>query len=220
MSPDAPILIVGAGLAGLAAARELDRHGLRFRLLEASDRVGGRLGSTVIEGFVCDLGFQVTMSNYAILESLVDRDTLPRDPFLPGALVWTGRDRIRSERSASWFVDSPGGGISVRQPGAVAPHTVRNRKVRPVAPPILLSAPLDSAIDSASRFSGRFSAGCFSTKASRYRPVVSFAPSIGSRPVSPNFHEAVCRRSPIQWPDRFMIESNSVVESIDWTIWV
>jgi protoporphyrinogen oxidase len=95
MSPDAPILIVGAGLAGLAAARELDRHGLRFRLLEASDRVGGRLGSTVIEGFVCDLGFQVTMSNYAILESLVDRDTLPRDPFLPGALVWTGRDRIR-----------------------------------------------------------------------------------------------------------------------------
>jgi protoporphyrinogen oxidase len=95
MSPDAPILIVGAGLAGLAAARELDRHGLRFRLLEASDRVGGRLGSTVIEGFVCDLGFQVTMSNYAILESLVDRATLPRDPFLPGALVWTGRDRIR-----------------------------------------------------------------------------------------------------------------------------
>ena len=95
MSPEAPILIVGAGLAGLAAARELDRHGLRFRLLEASDRVGGRLGSTVIEGFVCDLGFQVTMSNYAILESLVDRATLPRDPFLPGALVWTGRDRIR-----------------------------------------------------------------------------------------------------------------------------
>ena len=95
MSPDAPILIIGAGLAGLAAARELDRHGLRFRLLEASDRVGGRLGSTVIEGFVCDLGFQVTMSNYAILESLVDRTTLPRDPFLPGALVWTGRDRIR-----------------------------------------------------------------------------------------------------------------------------
>lgn len=95
MSPEAPILIVGAGLAGLAAARELDRHGLRFRLLEASDRVGGRLGSTVIEGFVCDLGFQVTMSNYAILESLVDRASLPRDPFLPGALVWTGRDRIR-----------------------------------------------------------------------------------------------------------------------------
>ena len=95
MSPDAPILIIGAGLAGLAAARELDRRGRRFRLLEASNRVGGRLGSTMIEGFVCDLGFQVTMSNYTILESLVDRATLPRDPFLPGALVWTGRDRIR-----------------------------------------------------------------------------------------------------------------------------
>ena len=95
MSSDEPILIIGAGLAGLAAGRTLARHGVPFRLLERSDRVGGRLGSLTTEGFVCDLGFQVTMTNYRSLEALVDRSTLPRRPFVPGAVVWTGTDRIR-----------------------------------------------------------------------------------------------------------------------------
>ncbi|MHC4245648.1 MAG: FAD-dependent oxidoreductase [Planctomycetota bacterium] len=95
MSSDAPILIIGAGLAGLAAGRELDRRGDPFRILEASARVGGRLGSTVVDGIVCDLGFQVSMSNYRSLEALVPRTSLPRRPFIPGAIVWTGTDRIR-----------------------------------------------------------------------------------------------------------------------------
>ena len=95
MSSDTPTLIIGAGLAGLAAGRTLDRLGHPFQVLEHSDRVGGRLGSTVVDGFVCDLGFQVSMSNYRFLESLVDRISLPRRPFIPGALVWTGTDRIR-----------------------------------------------------------------------------------------------------------------------------
>lgn len=95
MTVDAPILIIGAGMSGLAAGRELQRRGRSFRILERSDRVGGRLGSILVEGFSCDLGFQVSMSNYRRLESLVGRKTLPRDPFVPGAVVWTGRDRIR-----------------------------------------------------------------------------------------------------------------------------
>lgn len=54
------VLIVGGGLAGLTAARLLDRAGITFQLLEARDRLGGRiltadaLGNASADGF--DLG--------------------------------------------------------------------------------------------------------------------------------------------------------------------
>jgi monoamine oxidase len=44
------ILVVGAGLAGLAAARALERRGLAARVIEARDRVGGRVW-TIRDGF-------------------------------------------------------------------------------------------------------------------------------------------------------------------------
>ena len=44
------VLIVGAGLAGLAAAQELERRGCRVALFEARDRPGGRVW-TIRDGF-------------------------------------------------------------------------------------------------------------------------------------------------------------------------
>jgi phytoene dehydrogenase-like protein len=38
-----PVLVVGAGMAGLAAARSLVDAGLRVRIIEARDRIGGRV---------------------------------------------------------------------------------------------------------------------------------------------------------------------------------
>jgi monoamine oxidase len=45
--PPAHVLIIGAGVAGLCAAGELGRAGLRVEMLEARDRVGGRIWSII-----------------------------------------------------------------------------------------------------------------------------------------------------------------------------
>lgn len=53
-NPD--VLVIGAGVAGLAAARELSRAGLRTLVLEARDRLGGRIFTDRSGGFPVELG--------------------------------------------------------------------------------------------------------------------------------------------------------------------
>ena len=57
-------IVVGAGLAGLTAVRELEKSGISVLLLEATDSVGGRVKSDYIDGFICDRGFQVINPKY------------------------------------------------------------------------------------------------------------------------------------------------------------
>jgi len=58
------VAIVGAGLAGLHAAGILSRAGLEVRLLEAADRVGGRVATDRMDGFTLDRGFQLLNPAY------------------------------------------------------------------------------------------------------------------------------------------------------------
>ena len=66
----AEVLIVGAGLAGLNAAIDLEAAGVDVRVIESSDRAGGRVASDVIDGFICDRGFQLINARYPALQEL------------------------------------------------------------------------------------------------------------------------------------------------------
>ena len=64
------VLVVGAGLAGLNAAIHLEAAGVDVTVIESSDRAGGRVASDVIEGFICDRGFQLINARYPALQEL------------------------------------------------------------------------------------------------------------------------------------------------------
>lgn len=93
MNPDNhyDAVIVGAGLAGLAAAVELHRSEKQILLIEASDRVGGRLRTDRVDGFLLDHGFQVMLTAYSEGQELLDYDSLNFGNFEPGAYLWTGK---------------------------------------------------------------------------------------------------------------------------------
>ena len=83
-------LVVGAGLAGLAAATTLHLSGREVLVLERSDQVGGRVRTDSESGFLLDRGFQVLLTAYPELERHLDLTSLNLRPFLRGANVWDG----------------------------------------------------------------------------------------------------------------------------------
>jgi phytoene dehydrogenase-like protein len=70
--PDAPIVVIGAGLAGLSCAVALHEAGIPVIVLEASDGVGGRVRTDHVDGFVLDRGFQVVLTAYPELQRQFD----------------------------------------------------------------------------------------------------------------------------------------------------
>ena len=84
------VVVVGAGLAGLVCATELQTAGLDVAVLEAGDGVGGRVRTDRIDGFLLDRGFQVLLTAYPHVRTHVDLDSLDLRPFVPGATVRTG----------------------------------------------------------------------------------------------------------------------------------
>jgi phytoene dehydrogenase-like protein len=84
------VVIIGGGLAGLSCARRLADRKRQISLLEASDRVGGRVRTDVVDGLKMDHGFQVLLTAYPACRELLDYDALRLRAFEPGALVRIG----------------------------------------------------------------------------------------------------------------------------------
>ena len=79
--------IVGAGLAGLAAASTLADRGNEVTVLEASDGVGGRVRTDVVDGYRLDRGFQILLTAYPVAQRVFDYDALDLRRFHAGSLV-------------------------------------------------------------------------------------------------------------------------------------
>ena len=85
-----PIVIIGAGIAGLQAASHLHRQNVPFVLLEQADRAGGRVQSDQVDGFILDHGFQVLQTNYPAVQRSFDLSALQLQAFDSGSKLWLG----------------------------------------------------------------------------------------------------------------------------------
>lgn len=112
-----PVLIVGAGMAGLSCAMHLHKAGVPVCILEADKGVGGRVQTDDVGGFLLDRGFQVYLDAYPETGALLELKALDLRPFKPGAFVFRkGKlyrlmDVLRHPGSLWSSITTPVGGL-------------------------------------------------------------------------------------------------------------
>ncbi|MCH7399159.1 FAD-dependent oxidoreductase [Belliella sp. DSM 107340] len=109
------VIVIGAGISGLIAAYELERAGISPILLEASDRVGGKVTTDEVDGFLLDRGFQVLLTAYPEAKRYLDFELLKLKKFDPGAIIlnpgnsFTIQDPMRQPTAILGMAFSPVG---------------------------------------------------------------------------------------------------------------
>ena len=82
--------IIGGGVSGLVAAYVLENHGLSPVIIDANDRVGGRVKTDIVKGFQLDRGFQVLLSSYSATKKYLDYKSLDLQTLKAGSCVFVG----------------------------------------------------------------------------------------------------------------------------------
>ena len=90
MSADHDVIVVGAGMAGLACARALMIAGREPVVLERSHTIGGRVRTDAVDGFLLDHGFQVLPTAYPEARAVLDLGRLDLGLFERGAIIRSG----------------------------------------------------------------------------------------------------------------------------------
>ncbi|GAA3305934.1 hypothetical protein GCM10020295_60920 [Streptomyces cinereospinus] len=125
------VVVVGAGVAGLAAAHRLTGAGIAATVLEAAPRPGGRMATEEVDGFRLDRVGQFLFTSYPELRLTPGLGSLALRAFAPGVLLHSDGRRQRAGASAGG--GSARGALHAVRALAAAPVRCRGRPAGPVA---------------------------------------------------------------------------------------
>ncbi|UIN31370.1 flavin monoamine oxidase family protein [Microbacterium binotii] len=102
------VVVIGAGAAGLTAANDLRKAGLSVAVLEARDRVGGRLWTDTIEGAMLEIGGQwVSPDQQALIDTVAELGLSTFSRYREGDSVYVGPDGTVTRFTGDVFPVAP-----------------------------------------------------------------------------------------------------------------